>query len=196
MIEEWRDVVGYEGLYEVSNLGNVRSKEKISVVVFGKLKGRQQHRKGKDIKINHANKGYSQVHLTKNRCGRTERVARLVAQAFIPNPDNLPFVNHKDENRSNDCVDNLEWCTHEYNCNYGNRKKRIAKAHSKPIVQCDMLGVFIRRWDSISDVTRTYGFEQSNLCKALNGKYSNAYGYVWKYVKTNNNLKEGEYYND
>ena len=119
--EEWKDIVGYENLYQVSNLGNVRSLDKVIMRKHGEsltVRGRVL----KPMII----KGYCYVRL--NDCGnwKTEQIHRLVAQAFIPNPDNLPEVNHKDENKSNNRADNLEWCTHNYNVNYGQRTKKFS----------------------------------------------------------------------
>ena len=172
MTEEWRDIAGYEGIYQVSN--------------FGRVKRATATRRFNDEHILQAHDdhhGYDQVRLCKDGKQITAKVSRLVATAFLPNPDNLPEVNHKDEDKTNNCVTNLEWCTHIYNSRYGTRGKRIGKAHAKPIVQCSINGTFIRRWNSVSEVTDTLGYDQSNICKCLTGKYSNAYGYVWKYVK-------------
>lgn len=111
MIEEWRPVVGYEGLYEVSNTGQVRNYR-------GKLL-----RPG----LNH--NGYLKCVLCKKGKTKTIYIHRLVAQVFIPNPDNLPEVNHKDEVKSNNCVENLEWCNRKYNCNYGCAQDKRVKTN-------------------------------------------------------------------
>lgn len=100
MIEEWKDVVGFEGFYQVSNLGNVKRKKLLRLSGGGR---------------------YVQVILSKNGKSYGKSVHRLVATAFLPNPDNLPCVNHKDENPKNNCVDNLEWCTYKYNNEYNGR---------------------------------------------------------------------------
>lgn len=114
--EEWKDIKGYEGIYQISNMGRVKS---LSNGKYKKEKIRK-YRKDKD--------GYLQLNLHKNNVMTTFKVHRLVAEAFIPNPHNLPQVNHKDEDKTNNRVDNLEWCTVEYNNNYGTRNKRIANA--------------------------------------------------------------------
>lgn len=113
----WKDIEGYEGKYQVSNTGRVRS---LNYNRTGKIKVRKQ---GKD-KL-----GYKSVFLCKDGKNKGYLVHRLVAQAFIPNPNNYPVVNHKDENPSNNTVWNLEWCTQEYNCNYGNCRKKMSEAH-------------------------------------------------------------------
>lgn len=123
MEEIWKPIKGYEGLYEVSNLGRVRSLDRCVVYANGQV---HIHR-GKILRPGISN-GYMQVHLCK--CGDMKQplVHRLVADAFIPNPENLPQVNHKDENPSNNEVSNLEWCTSEYNINYGTRKEKVMKS--------------------------------------------------------------------
>lgn len=114
--EVWRDIPGYEGLYQVSNIGNIRS---LNYMKTGKVKR---------LKPSIDKRGYKRVSFShKGKC-KCYLVHRLVAQAFIPNPNNLPHVNHKDENPSNNCVWNLEWCTREYNMNYGTINERISKA--------------------------------------------------------------------
>lgn len=111
-MEIWKDIKDYEGLYQVSNLGRVRN---------------IRHNKNKILKpIYH--KKYYQITLSKNNIRVQYRIHRLVATAFIPNPENLPEVNHKDENKVNNCVSNLEWCDSKYNNNYNNKGKRISKA--------------------------------------------------------------------
>ena len=122
--EIWKDIEGYEGYYQVSNRGRVKSLERDVV----KKDGTIIHCNEK-LKINvHDQKGYQMVKLHKNGSGSMKKVHRLVAQAFIPNPNNLPQVNHMDEVKSNNSVDNLEWCDSKYNNNYGTKKQRISDA--------------------------------------------------------------------
>ncbi len=111
-MEIWKDIKNYEGIYQVSNYGNVKR-------LYGK--GARYER---IIKPNTTNKNYYFVVLCKNGIRNYCRVHRLVAETFIPNPDNLPCVNHKDENKQNNNVENLEWCTIKYNTNYGSGIKR------------------------------------------------------------------------
>lgn len=108
MMEEWRAVPGYEGLYEVSNIGNVRNVRRNTL-----------------LRLQKTNNGYIQVWLYKNGISTGLKVHRLVAQAFLPNPDNLPMINHKDEDRTNNRVENLEWCDAKYNNTYGTRQDKV-----------------------------------------------------------------------
>ena len=122
-IEIWKDIAGYEGFYQVSNLGRVK---RLPTVVRA-THGSKQYRDGRILKYKRARE-YNSVALSKDGKMRYYRVARLVAIAFIPNPDNLPQVNHKDCNPKNDKANNLEWCTAKYNNNYGDHNKKVSEA--------------------------------------------------------------------
>ena len=113
-MEEWRDIEGYEGLYQVSNEGRVRNISKNPY---------------KMMKPHYNQRGYCQVALSKNNKYIMAAIHRLVAKAFIPNPSNLPQVNHKDEKKDNNIVENLEWCDNKYNSRYGTRGERIGEKH-------------------------------------------------------------------
>lgn len=112
-IEIWKDIEGYEGLYQVSNLGRVKS------LKFNKIKILSQGISGS---------GYKIVSLSKENQRKIFLVHRLVAMVFIKNPNNYPCINHKDENKLNNLANNLEWCTHRYNCNYKNHNKNLSKS--------------------------------------------------------------------
>lgn len=118
MFEEWRNIPGYEGKYQVSNLGNVKSLPRTRKSKAGSI----SEVKGRILKQNTDKDGYKNVALCMDGRLKYFRVHRLVAAAFIPNPDNLPMINHKDENPANNCVENLEWCTNSYNTSYSNYK--------------------------------------------------------------------------
>ena len=157
MIEEWRDIVGYEGLYQVSNMGRVRS---LNYNKTGVTK----------IMKHSMTKGYHHIMLSKNGKVKRFRVHRLVAQAFIPNPQGLPDINHKDENKNNNCIDNLEWCTKDYNNNY---------SFNKNIIGVNMSSGLILEFDSIKNVGDITGINNSNICSCCNGKRNSAGGWRW-----------------
>lgn len=178
--EEWKPVKGYEGYYEVSNTGKVRSLDR-SVIIRG---GVVQHRKGKMISSHIDKKGYVNVNISKNGKNNTLKVHRLVAQSFIPNPNKYPQVNHKDEDKANNHVNNLEWCTNEYNEYYGTRSERQAKSltngkTSKPVKQM-VNGEVVKIWPSMAEADR-HGFLQGDVSKCCRGLIKTYKGYVWKY---------------
>ena len=163
MAEEiWCPIKGYEGLYEVSDQGRVRS------LKFGKERIMKQLI---------TPKGYIRVGLRKNGYQKMYLVHRLVAQTFIPNPDNLTEVNHKDEDKINNKVSNLEWCDRKYNINYGTRTDRC----SKQVIQFTKDGVFVREWKSTRDVERNLGYFHNNISNCCNGKCKSAYNFIWKF---------------
>ena len=172
MEEIWKDKKDYEGHYQVSNLGRVKS------IKFGKEIILKQH-----INIKG---GYYYVCLLKNGKHKNYYVHRLVAEAFLPITDNLPQVNHKDENKLNNSVDNLEWCTNEYNHNYGTINERISQSQSKPVLQYDLNGNLIKEWKSINECGRN-GFNQGDICKCCNGKRKTAKGFIWVYKNEEDN---------
>lgn len=160
MCEIFLDVEGYETLYEISNLGNVRNK------TSGRL---LKPKKSK------THKGYLSITLSKNGIHKGYLIHRLVAKAFIPNPNNLPQVNHKDCNRANNNVDNLEWCSVQYNNEY---------SLAKPVAQYTLDGKFIAKYKSLHEAERQTGIHQTSISSFLHGykKYSHAGGFIWKYV--------------
>lgn len=173
MEEIWKPVVGYENLYDVSNIGRVKSLERILT------DGRIWKERILKPEINH---DYLRVRLCDGKYKKHKRIHILVAQAFIPNPDNLPEVNHKDENKQNNYINNLEWCTSEYNSNYGNCKLKIAKKLAKPIAQYTLGDELIKEFKSISDASRKTGYNIAPLSNCCNNKCEIAYGYKWKFI--------------
>lgn len=176
MKEEWRDVEGYEGLYQVSNYGRVKSLERYVV-------------KERILRPGNVN-GYMAVNLYSENGKNREYIHRLVAKAFIDNPNNLPYVNHRDENKANNYAENLEWCTPKYNVNYGSSTKRrihntdfkaINESRKKPVTQYSLEGKFIARYDSLSECGRLTGFDISRISKACRGILNSAYRSIWKY---------------
>ena len=166
-MEIWRDIEGYENLYQVSNLGRVRS---------------LKYNKEKILKPANNGGGYLKVGLSQNNKTKQYLVHRLVATAFIPNPNNLPVVNHKDEKHSNNSVDNLEWCTSEYNSTYGTRIERITKQTSKPIYSINITTHEIEYYQSASDAYRKTKIDRGDICNCCRGKYNSAGGYKWYYA--------------
>ena len=166
--EIWKDVKDYEGHYQVSDKGRVKS------VKFGK-----------EIFLKQGScRGYLRVGLSKNGEIKRYTVHRLVAQAFIPNPNNLPEVNHKDEIKTNNNIENLEWCDHKYNINFGNRTQRSAEKQSKPVLQYTKDGKFVNELKSVMDVQRNLGYDQGHISACCLGKRKSANGFVWKYKKS------------
>lgn len=185
MNEIWKPVVGYEGLYEVSNMGKVRSLDKR--VKAGRPDRDTFFVKGRILTLKRRHLGYWGVQLWKDGKCFQAAIHRLVAQAFVPNPDNLPQVNHKDEDKTNNCADNLEWCTAKYNANYGTRNKRMVRrgADSKisiPIAQYTLDGELVRVYCSYKEALEQGGYHYSNIANYMSGKFKRAYGYHWELV--------------
>ena len=178
-MEEWRSVKGYEGYYEVSNLGRIRSADRVVA-----SRGGKRTIPCKMIKIRHNKQGYNIVTFIVNRKAKTLRVARLVAIAFIPNDENLPQVNHKDETRDNDVVSNLEWCSVDYNLRYGNRLRKIDDKQQRKPVEMLKDGIVLKRFRSAHDASRFLGNDrwQGNISACARGRGRTAYGYEWRYV--------------
>lgn len=122
MQEIWKDIPGFENIYQVSNIGNVKTLDKY---VNSSIKNNNKVKRKTKILKQYNKNGYLQVSLSKENKRYYFGVHRLVAMAFLPNTNNLPQVNHKDENKLNNKVDNLEWCSAKYNCNYGTRNSKI-----------------------------------------------------------------------
>lgn len=169
MVEVWKPIKDYENLYQVSNCGRVKS--------LGN--GKSNNSKEKILKPKKDTRGYLHLNLCKDGKLKTFRVHRLVAEHFIPNPLNLPQVNHKDENKENNCVENLEWCDAKYNNNYGTRTEKC----SKKVFQFTKSGKFIREWESATVVQRELGYFQTYISSCCNGRYKSAYGFIWTYEK-------------
>lgn len=167
--EEWMPVVGYEGLYIVSNTGRV--------------KAINYHREKKEKLLTiYDCKGYKFVHLYKKGNPRKGQIHRLVAMAFIPNPNNYPIINHKDENPSNNNVENLEWCDYKYNANYGNRSIKIGAKKNKRIIQLTKDGEYIREYASFKEAQEETGLQYTNISKVCRGIRELCGGYKWKYI--------------
>lgn len=187
-MEIWKDIEGYENLYQISNQGRVKSLIKNIIL------------KQWDDKD-----GYQLVGMSKDKKKKTFKVHRLVAQAFIPNPNNLHLVNHKDEDKKNNTDENLEWCDHIYNVNYGTSKERMtnnlknnkenneritkiglenSKKMSKPVLQYTLDGEFVAEYPSVREASRVLGFSNTCIGACCNGKRQTHQGYKWKYKES------------
>lgn len=173
IMEIWKDVESYKGYYQVSNLGNVRSLTRSFTRSDGKVKTFQ----GKLLTTKAEPSGYKHVNLSKHGKAHSVRIHRLVAYAFIENPNNYPCINHKDENKQNNTVDNLEWCTYQYNLTYNDKQlKRATKVdrYAKD-------GAYINTYISLTEAQRDTGADQRNIGACCRGKIKSCGGYVWKY---------------
>lgn len=176
--EIWKDIKGYEGLYQASNLGRIKSlnfngtnKEKI-------LKPRTGNR-------------YYMIALFKDKKRKDLLLHRIIAETFIENKENKPYVNHKDENCFNNSVENLMWVTHKENMNWGTRNQRIAFKNTnnpkkcKKIAQYTLNGELIKIYNSINSACQELNINHSHIGQCCNNEYGRktAYGYKWKYVE-------------
>lgn len=173
MKEIWKDIKGYEGLYQISNLGNVKSMDRLISCKNNTTK----LCKGTVLKPHKNN--YLFVRLYNNSIPETKYIHKLIADAFIPNPNNFPEINHKDENKLNNSIDNLEWCTVSYNNSYGNRTQKTRKR----VYQCDLTGNIIKLWDGIRLASKELNIPSQQISQCCNQtKYrKTAGGYIWKY---------------
>ena len=200
--EIWRPVVGYEGWYEVSSFGNLRSVDRAGVDVFGVAR----RYKGRMISSDSLSYGYPVAILMKNGKRKTVRIHRIVAEAFIPNPDNKPFIDHIDTNRRNARVENLRWVDRAENANNPNSIKNYSRSATKefgsgwktintrnankschsevPVCQYSLDGIFIRRYRSIAEAGEVTGIAKGNIDRAHKGVFKQAGGFLW--------AKEGE----
>lgn len=161
MEEIFKDIEGYEGFYQISNFGRVYSIKRNRFL---------NPSKDKD--------GYLQIGLSKDGKEKKYKIHRLVALAFLLNPHNLPQVNHKDENKTNNKVDNLEFCTAKYNSNYGSRNEK----NSKPVLQLTKDSELVAEYPSMKDAERQTRISQSSISRCCRGKrYKSCGGYLWKY---------------
>ena len=160
--EIWKDVVGYEGYYKVSNKGNVFSVERKNS--RGAKCGRRT------LKPVYDKEGYPRRDLYKNGKSKTKRIHRLVAEAFIPNPESLPQINHRDEVKDNNNVENLEWCTNKYNSNHGTRNERLAQSRSKRVKAVNVETGEVLTFSSIMEAG-CKGYHGGNVSSACRGVY-------------------------
>lgn len=175
MEEIWKDIKDYEGKYQVSNLGNVKS---LNYNGTGLVRL---------MKLSRSGRGYRHVSLTKNRIERKPYVHRLIAEAFIPNPENKPYIDHINTIRSDNRIENLRWVTRKENMNNPlsrvNMSGKFGALHHRsiPIIQYSKDGEFIQEFACTWEATRETGVHNGNLVQCCKGKVKTAGGYVWKY---------------
>ena len=169
--EIWKDVKDYEGLYQVSNMGRVKS------LNYNKT-GKERIMKSYD-----SGHGYLQVQLCKDGKGKCYYVHRLVATAFLENPEGYNEVNHLDEDKTNNCVENLEYCSRLYNINYGTRTEKTCK----PVFSVNKESGLVTYWESASEASRQLNISQSHICACCQGKRNSAGNHIWFYADDDDN---------
>ena len=171
--EIWKDIEGYEGYYMVSNMGRVKS--------LGNGKSNNgNYSKKRILKPVDDSHGYLKVNLHKDGKAKNYLVHRLVASAFCENQMGYTEVNHLDEDKTNNCADNLEWCSRSYNCNYGTRNQKL----SKPIFGIDKITGLIVEFSSIMEASRVLRIDQGNITRCCQGRLKSIGGFAWYYADT------------
>lgn len=180
MEEEWRDVVGYEGFYKVSSYGRVLSLHKKSKI---------SKREMSILTPKLTREGYYHVTLYGNGTRRNKTVHRLVAMAFLPNPNNYEYVNHKDECKTNNCVDNLEWCTMTYNNSYGTARLRSSLSKGKPVAQ--MIGnVVVAKYRNMQMAADILGIKSSHSIAMACRHHYKCNGFLWKIIENDDEFDD------
>ena len=170
--EVWKDIKNYEGLYQVSNLGRIKS---------------LKHGKERILKSFKEANGYLKICLCNNNVKKTFSIHKLVANTFLDNPKNHPVINHINGNKSDNRIINLEFCTYSYNSKQayelGLLKRKYGKENpcAKKVCQYDKKGNFIKKWDSIIEASQKLGINHSHISECCGGKYKTTGGYVWRY---------------
>lgn len=182
-MDKWKDIKNYEGLYKISSLGEIKN---------------LKHKKEKEVKQVLQKTGYLKVILIKDKKPKAFYVHRLVAQAFIPNIENKSQVNHKDGNKQNNNINNLEWNTPKENVKHAyknglsvisdKQKQNMSKIKSKKVDQYDLNGNFIKTWKSLTEVEKELKISDSTISACCNGKkyYKTAGGFIWRYANDSN----------
>lgn len=168
MEEIWKAIKENEK-YEISNLGKIRNKKT-----------------GRILKTSINNKGYERVIIYINKKPKCYYIHKIVANVFLENPNNFKEINHKDENKLNNCVNNLEWCSSKYNANYGTRTKRILKSKEKnlkTIIQKNKQGNIIKIWKNILEIQEKTTYNKQCIYRCCIGKYKSYRNYIWEYEK-------------
>ena len=174
-MKKWKKIEGFEN-YEISDTGEVRSLRRL-VEITRNGKTFSSHRGGLILKQAKTNCGYYGVVLCRDKANFPRLVHRLVAEAFIPNPQNLPQVNHRDENKGNNRADNLEWCTPKENSCYGTRPQRL----QTKVAKYDTDGNLLRVFDSVREAGADAGCHYTSITHCCRGSQKTCRGYIWKY---------------
>lgn len=186
-MEEWRDIEGYEGLYQVSDTQKVKSLGRFEDGHYwnGEINA-SYYRKEKILKQKTDLNGYSVVVLYKNKKPKAHFVHDLIAKAFIPNQNNYPFIDHIDGNPSNNSINNLRWCTQKMNMNNPITRKRLVAAKTElngRKVVCLKNGVVVKEFPSINEAAKFFNMKTPNsIGNCLRGKAKTAYGFEWRYA--------------
>lgn len=178
IMEIWKDIKGYEGKYQVSNKGRIKSLSR-AIPHLGGFRVIPERIMAQHVS---STTGYYMVSLCKDKKCEWMLTHRIVAMTFIPNPSNLPFVNHKDEIKTNNNVENLEWCTPEYNINYSHVREKQIDAISKEVEQYDFDGKFIKRYKNCYEAGRILNVHPSSIRRCCTGEIGSTRGFIWKYT--------------
>lgn len=179
MEEIWKDIQGYNGIYQISNLGRVKSQRFWT--------GSRYVYKERLLSPGVSKAGYLRVTLSKDKKSKNKNIHRLVAEAFISNPRNLSCINHIDGNKLNNNINNLEWCTQKHNMQEAFKTGLVKIPRGKynhrarKIIQKDLDGKVIKVWDYMTKITEELGFDYTNISKCCSGIYKKSYGYIWEY---------------
>lgn len=186
--EVWKDIIGYEDTHQVSNYGRVRTKDRIVKYTNGKV----YCYRSKILRVRVNKSGYCVVFLSNKRYLKSEsskRLHQVVLSAFVSKPKNCNQINHKDENKQNNVLSNLEWCDAKYNVNYGTRAERFRQKvindprRSKKVRQISISGELVRIFPSLNQISREYGYKPVHIREVCTGKLKSAYGYRWEWME-------------
>lgn len=186
--EIWKPIKGYEGFYEISTFGNIRSLDRVIIYSNGK----RIFTKGKNLKPIKNAHGYLTVNLKRNSKIKVCQIHRLVMLTFVENPLNLPMINHKDECKTNNHISNLEYCDCKYNSNYGTRNQRLSAIMkivgiSKKVLQLSLEGEIIKEYDSISEVAKL-GYDSQSVGDCCRLRAKSYKHFLWCFKENSNNI--------
>lgn len=194
MKEIWKNISNYNDKYQISNYGRIKSVDSVYMIPNQYKKMHKHIYRGKILKTSIDNNGYANIRLRKNGKTKCFLIHRLVAKAFIPNPNNYPVINHINGNKLDNKVENLEWCTQSHNVKEAYKLGLQKTSHNvfqkghiphniTKINQYDLQGNYIKTYNSILEATLLFtNKHSSNISQCLNGKINTAYGYIWRYA--------------